>query len=116
MQLNGSYVKRRTFPQLPWRTLENPRHLDTAAGSKLLIDGWWRYARKPNYTADALMALSWGLICGFEHLLPYFYLVFFVVMIAHRARRDIARCKRKYGADWDRYVAEVPYLFIPRVY
>ena len=116
MQLTGSYVKRRAFPQLPWRTLENPRHLDTAAGSKLLIDGWWRYARKPNYTADALMALSWGLICGFEHFLPYFYLVFFVVMILHRARRDIARCKRKYGADWDRYVEEVPYLFIPGVY
>ena len=118
MQLNGSYVKRRAFPQLPRGTLEDPRHLDTEAGSKLLVDGWWRYARKPHYTADVLMALSWGLICGFDHVLPYFYVIFFeiVVMILHRASRDIARCKRKYGADWDRYSEKVPYLFIPKVF
>ncbi len=116
MKLNGSYVKRKAFPQLPWGTLENPRYLETEAGSKLLIDGWWRYARKIHYTADVAMALSWGLICGFENFLPYLYVVFFVVMILHRAGRDIARCKEKYGEDWDRYCAEVPYLFIPYVF
>jgi delta24(24(1))-sterol reductase len=116
MQLNGSYVKRRAFPQLPWGTLENPRYLETKAGSKLLVDGWWRYARKIHYTADVVMALSWGLICGFDHFLPYMYVTFFVVMILHRASRDIARCKRKYGEDWDRYCDEVPYLFIPYVF
>ena len=115
MQLNGSYVKRKAFPQLPWGTLETPRYLNTKAGSRLLVDGWWRYARKIHYTADALMALSWGLICGFDSSLPYFYVMFFVVMILHRAHRDIARCKRKYGADWDRYTKEVPYLFVPKV-
>ena len=62
------------------------------------------------------MALSWGLICGFDHFLPYFYVAFFVLMILHRASRDIARCKRKYGADWDRYRKEVPYLFVPKVF
>jgi len=116
MQLNGSYVKRKAFPQLPWGTLDNPRYLDTDAGSKLLVDGWWRYARKIHYTADILMALSWGLICGFDHFLPYLYVTFFVVMILHRAGRDISRCKKKYGADWDRYCEEVPYLFIPYVF
>ena len=116
MQANGSYVERRAFPQLPWGTLKNPRYLTTAAGSKLLIDGWWRYVRKPHYTADVLMALCWGLICGFEHFLPYFYLTFFVLMILHRARRDIRRCQRKYGADWERYTREVPWLFIPKLF
>ena len=116
MKLNGSYVKRRAFPQLPWGTLEDPRYLDTDAGSKLLVDGWWKYARKIHYTADVAMALSWGLICGFDHFLPYLYVTFFVVMILHRAGRDIARCKKKYGADWDRYCEEVPYLFIPGVF
>jgi delta24(24(1))-sterol reductase len=116
MQLNGSYVKRKAFPQLPWGTLQNPRYLDTKAGSKLLVDGWWKYARKIHYTADVAMALSWGLICGFDHFLPYLYVSFFVVMILHRAGRDIARCKAKYGDDWDRYCEEVPYLFIPGVF
>ncbi|MEM8609167.1 MAG: delta(24(24(1)))-sterol reductase [Myxococcota bacterium] len=116
MQLNGSYVKRLAFPQLPWGTLENPRYLDTEAGSKLLVDGWWKYARKIHYTADIAMALSWGLICGFDNFLPYLYVVFFTVMIFHRAGRDIDRCKKKYGKDWDRYTEEVPYLFIPGVY
>ena len=100
---------------MPWGTLETPRYLNTKVGSRLLVDGWWRYARKIRYTADALMALSWGLICGFDSFLPYFYVMFFVVMILHRAHRDIARCKRKYGADWDRYTKEVPYLFVPKV-
>ena len=116
MQLNGAYVKRMAFPQLPWGTLRNPRYLDTDAGSRLLVDGWWRYARKPHYTADVLMALSWGLICGFDHFLPYFYVMFFVVFILHRAHRDMVRCRKKYGADWDRYGKEVPYLFIPKVF
>src|SRR5262249_35243423 len=98
MALRGVVVKRRAPPQLPWGTLVNPRYLETASGSKLLIDGWWRYARKIHYTADIVMALSWGLICGFDHFLPYFYATFFVGMILHRAARDMARCKRKYGA------------------
>lgn len=115
MQLNGSYVKRKTFPQLPWGTLKNPRYLNTKAGSKLLVDGWWRYARKPHYTADILMALSWALICGFDHFLPYFYVTFFLIMIIHRANRDIVRCKKKYGTDWARYEKKVPYIFIPKV-
>ena len=80
------------------------------------IDGWWRYARKIHYTADIVLALSWGLICGFDNYLPYFYVTFFLGMILHRASRDDARCQKKYGADWDRYRAEVPYLFIPGLY
>src|SRR5690606_18331478 len=100
MQLNGSYIERKAFPQLPWGTLENPRYMDTAVGSKLLVDGWWAYARKIHYTADILMALSWGLICGFDHYLPFFYVTFFTIMIVHRNGRDVARCRQKYGADW----------------
>jgi Delta24(24(1))-sterol reductase len=115
MQLSGTFVERHAFPQLPWGTLKHPEHLETAQGSKLLVDGWWRYARKIHYTADIAMALSWGLITGFDHLLPYFYFVFFLGMILHRAHRDVRRCRAKYGADWDRYCERVPYTFIPGV-
>jgi hypothetical protein len=44
---------------------------------------------------------------------PWFYFVFFMVMIIHRTTRDVARCRRKYGEAWTRYEKEVPYLFIP---
>jgi len=96
-------------------TLTNPRVLRTANGGTLLIDGWWAYARKIHYTADIVMASSWALACGFGSALPYIYPVFFFVMIMHRAHRDEARCSKKYGADWERYLATVPYRFVPFV-
>ena len=113
MQERGSFIRRRTFPQLPWGTLKNPRFLTAAGGGTLLVDGWWAYARKIHYTADIVMASSWALCCGFGSPLPYIYPLFFFVMILHRARRDETRCRAKYGADWDRYLAVVPYRFIP---
>ena len=76
---------------------------------------WYQYCRKPHYMADILQALCWGMICGFEVLLPYWYVCFFVPMIIHRAVRDDARCAEKYGKDWDTYIGRVPYVFVPGV-
>ena len=98
---------------MPWGNLPNPRYLRTANGGTLLVDGWWAWARKIHYSADILMALSWGLSCGFGGVLPYLYPVFFFVMILHRAARDEERCRAKYGADWERYCKLVPGRFLP---
>lgn len=118
MKLNGSFVARSTFPQLPGGIMDPATcsYIETETGSKLLTDGLWRYARKLHYTCDVAMALSWGLICGFTHVLPYFYVMFFLLMITHRTTRDLARCERKYGDDWVRYKQAVPWLFIPYVF
>ena len=116
MQLRGAYIPRKTFPQLPWGTLKNPRYLQTANGSKLLTDGWYRYGRKIHYTADIVMAFCWGLSCGFSGFLPYLYPIFFLLMITHRYLRDTRRCAKKYGADWDQYCKLVPYRFIPFIF
>lgn len=62
---------------------------------------------------DLYFAITWGLITGFNSPFPWFYPVFFAVMIAHRAYRDIQRCQRKYGEAWKEYTRRVPYLFIP---
>eukprot|EP01096_Ripella_sp_DP13-Kostka_P006888 TRINITY_DN2481_c0_g1_i2.p1 TRINITY_DN2481_c0_g1~~TRINITY_DN2481_c0_g1_i2.p1 ORF type:complete len:486 (+),score=216.90 TRINITY_DN2481_c0_g1_i2:58-1458(+) len=115
LQLKGSFIPRKTFPQLPWGTITNPKYLETKCGSKLLVDGWWQYARKIHYTCDVVMALTWGLSCGTTHVLPFFYFLFFSTMITHRYIRDAERCARKYKEDWDVYCKRVPYIFIPYV-
>jgi delta24(24(1))-sterol reductase len=74
------------------------------------VDG---LARKTHYTCDWFFACSWGLITGFNSPFPWFYSVFFTVMIIHRARRDIQRCRERYGEAWREYERRVPKLFIP---
>lgn len=90
--------------------------LETSTGRKLLVSGWWGVARHINYTGDWLMSLSWSLLCGFGSVVPYFYPIYFAVLLIHRDLRDYHSCKRKYGADWDRYCAIVKYTLIPFVY
>jgi delta24(24(1))-sterol reductase len=66
-----------------------------------------------HYTCDWFFAISWGLITGFDSPFPWFYSIFFTIMIIHRARRDIRRCRERYGEAWKEYEKQVPWLFIP---
>ncbi|KAA6429999.1 MAG: sterol reductase [Trebouxia sp. A1-2] len=95
------------------------RHLQTLKterGTQLITSGWWGIARHINYTGDWLMAWSWCLPCGFGSIVPYFYVIYFAVLLVHRQQRDEHACKRKYGADWDKYQAIVKFRLIPFVY
>ncbi|KAF9972801.1 erg24, C-14 sterol reductase [Actinomortierella ambigua] len=92
------------------------KYMDTAAGSKLLISGWWGTARHINYFGDWLMALAWSLPCGFDSPLPYFYPIYFAILLLHRERRDEEKCRIKYGADWEKYCSKVKWRIIPYVY
>ncbi|CAN8105919.1 unnamed protein product [Discula destructiva] len=109
----GTLTKRNTFPQVPWQCVKNPKKIETQTGDAILVDGWYGLARKVHYSCDAYFAICWGLITGFSSPFPWFYPVFFVGMIAHRALRDIERCREKYGEAWREYERRVPYLFIP---
>ncbi|KAF3762901.1 hypothetical protein M406DRAFT_342020 [Cryphonectria parasitica EP155] len=111
----GTFTKRNTFPQVPWQSVKNPRKIPTQTGDAILVDGWYGLARKVHYTCDAFFAICWGLITGFSSPFPWFYPIFFLGMIAHRASRDIERCREKYGDAWKEYERQVPYLFIPYV-
>lgn len=104
----------RKNPQNP--ALESLETIPTPSGKKLLVGGWWGLVRKPNYLGDLLMALAWSLPCGFSHVLPYFYPIYFFILLVHRERRDDAQCRQKYGASWDRYCERVKYRIIPYVY
>ncbi|PFH51778.1 hypothetical protein AMATHDRAFT_141557 [Amanita thiersii Skay4041] len=116
MQTQGIYNFRKTFPQLPWNTVQNPTFIQTAHGNRLLTSGWWKYSRKPNYVADWVMSFTWGAVIGSASIIPYFYSVFFITVLIHRCSRDFERCSIKYGKDWERYCQVVKYKFIPYVY
>lgn len=94
----------------------DPEFIQTERGTKLLASGWWSLSRHSNYLGDLMMALAWCLACGFTHLVPFFYFLYFAPLLIDRERRDDQHCARKYGADWDRYRARVPYRIIPFIY
>ncbi|XP_061610284.1 delta(14)-sterol reductase LBR isoform X3 [Phyllopteryx taeniolatus] len=90
--------------------------IPTATGKSLLVSGWWGVVRHPNYLGDLIMALAWSIPCGFGHLLPWYYMIYFIILLVHRDSRDMSDCRRKYGSAWDEYCRTVRYRIVPRVY
>ncbi|XP_053193119.1 delta(14)-sterol reductase LBR [Scomber japonicus] len=96
--------------------LSHLKTIPTATGKSLLVSGWWGVVRHPNYLGDLIMALAWSLPCGVSHLLPWYYMIYFIILLVHRDSRDMSECRRKYGSAWDEYCRTVRYRIIPRVY
>lgn len=96
--------------------LAHLKTIPTATGRSLLVSGLWGVVRHPNYLGDIIMALAWSLPCGFTHLLPYFYVIYFTCLLVHREARDEGLCRRKYGSAWDDYCQAVRYRIFPGVY
>lgn len=95
---------------------KKPEFIRTKRGTQLLTSGWWGVARHLNYTGDLMMALAWCLVCGFDNLLPYFYIIYFTILLVHREWRDNAMCRERYGEDWDAYCKRVRWRMIPGIY
>ena len=116
----GTNIQKHYFRKDPERPLKwynvKPEFIQTRSGNRLLVNGFWGIARHLNYCGDLMMALSWCLVCGFEHLLPYFYIIYFSILLIHRERRDHVTCAEKYGPDWDLYCAKVRYRIFPGIY
>lgn len=36
----GTQVERKSFPQLPWKEVKNPRVIETGLNDRILADGW----------------------------------------------------------------------------
>lgn len=97
------------------KSVAHLKYLQTKRGTKLLTSGWWGMARKINYTGDYIMGLSWCLVCGFDSIVPYYYAIYFAILLIHRSIRDDHMCQAKYGEDWETYKQLVPHRFIPGV-
>lgn len=93
-----------------------PEYIRTGRGALLLTSGWWGVARHINYLGDLMMALAWCLPTGFNHVLPYFYIFYFTILLVQREWRDNALCAAKYGADWVEYCRRVRWRILPGVY
>ncbi|XP_075872460.1 delta(14)-sterol reductase LBR isoform X4 [Nelusetta ayraudi] len=123
LKLGGFYIFRKSnseknaFRRNPTDpALAHLKSIPTATGKSLLVSGWWGLVRHPNYLGDLLMALAWSLPCGFSHLLPWYYMIYFIILLVHRDSRDTSECRRKYGSAWEQYCRTVRYRIIPRVY
>jgi protein-S-isoprenylcysteine O-methyltransferase Ste14 len=53
---------------------------------------------------------------GFGSIIPYFYPLWFALLLILRERRDDRWCAKKYGADWDWYKERVRWRIVPGVY
>ncbi|ETW03055.1 hypothetical protein H310_05485 [Aphanomyces invadans] len=96
-------------------SVQHLKWMPTKRGTKLLISGWWGMARKINYTGDWLMGLAWCAYTGTASIMPYYYAIYFAILLGHRALRDDASCREKYGDDWNAYTKHVKAVFIPGV-
>ena len=91
-------------------------YIESADGKKLLAAGFWRWSRHMNYLGDWIMAWAWSLPCLWGSVIPYFYPVYFGILLVQRERRNHKICSEKYGPAWDEYCKRVPSRIVPYVY
>lgn len=84
--------------------------------NKLLLSGFWGWARHFNYVGDLLLCLSISILCGFDCLSGHVYSFQLTGILLTRALRDDKRCLLKYGEDWKKYKEKNRYLLIPKIW
>ena len=65
---------------------------------------------------DELTVVVQGAARGWGSVVTYFFMLYFAVLLIHRQLRDDAKCKEKYGKDWEVYRKKVPYRIVPYIY
>ena len=62
------------FLKVKYKTLNNQEHT-----SKLLISGFWGISRHSNYLGDIILSLCFCIACGFDSIIPYFYVIYIIM-------------------------------------
>ena len=84
---------------------------------RILCSGFWGISRHANYMGEVLMAVGLTLSLGWPLLvIPWFYPLYYVLLLGTRERDDDRRCEEKYGELWHRYREKVPRRIVPYVY
>ena len=114
----GANLQKDRFRPNPDRLIwgKKPEYIETKQGSKLLTSGFWGLSRHANYLGDEMMAIGMSLPCLFRSPVPYFYPIYFAILLIHRERRDNRMCAKKYGEDWEVYCKKVRWRIIPSIY
>ena len=84
--------------------------------SILLVSGWWGVARHFHYVPELMLAFFWSVPAMFDHVMPYTYFLWLVVLLTHRIFRDEEKCSMKYHKYWKQYCDRVPYRMIPGIF
>eukprot|EP00494_Astrolonche_serrata_P024697 UN24957 len=64
--------------------------------SLLLASHLWGGSRHFNYFVDWCMSVCYGVVVGFDGLMPHLYFIYMVCLLTHRAYRDDRKCRNKY--------------------
>ena len=110
----GTNEQKHQFKDDPKKTIWGK--VPEAIEGRLLISGFWGVGRKLNYTGELCMYYAWSLTTGFHSFIPYLLPLWLTLFFPHRAWRDEARCKEKYGPLWDAYCRRAKFRMIPFIY
>lgn len=88
----------------------------TKSTSLLLVSGYWAISRHFHYIPEILLSFFWTLPAMFNSIVPYFYVIYLIILLSHRSIRDDNKCSQKYGAYWIEYKKNVPYKILPYIF
>lgn len=58
--------------------------------SLLLVSGWWGVSRHFHYLPEVAAAFFWSVPGGFNHVMPYFYVIFLTILLLDRGMCALA--------------------------
>lgn len=84
---------------------------------RLLVSGFWGASRHINYLGEVGMASGLALATGYpDHVGPWLYPLYYVLLLVPRSWDDDRRCAAKYGPLWDTYRQRVKWRIVPGIY